>query len=79
MFWHFAHKAWEILAPRPGMEPTPPALEGKVLNIGPPEKPQAGVPEFCEQFYQIKWTQDGGHGKIWFSAKLQSDQSPLEA
>ena len=64
MFWCFAHKAWEILAPQPGMEPTPPALEGKLLTTGPPGKPQAGVLEFCEQFYQIKWTQDGGHGKI---------------
>ena len=25
-----------ILAPRPGIEPTPPALEGKVLATGPP-------------------------------------------
>ena len=32
----------------------PPALEVKVLTTGPPEKPQAGVLEFCEQFYQIK-------------------------
>ena len=27
-----------ILAPRPGIKPTPPALEGKVLTPGPPRK-----------------------------------------
>ena len=27
-----------ILAPRPGIEPVPPALEGKVLTTGLPEK-----------------------------------------
>ena len=33
MFWFFGHKACVILAPRPGIEPAPPALEGKVLTI----------------------------------------------
>ena len=27
-----------ILAPQPGIEPAPPALEGKVLTTGPPGK-----------------------------------------
>ena len=27
-----------ILAPQPGIEPTPPALEGEVLTTGPPGK-----------------------------------------
>ena len=27
-----------MLAPRPGIEPTPPALEGEVLTTGPPWK-----------------------------------------
>ena len=38
VFWFFSHKACGILAPRPGIEPTPPALEGKVLINGPPGK-----------------------------------------
>ena len=29
MFWIFGHKACGILTPQPGIEPTPPALEGK--------------------------------------------------
>ena len=36
LFWFFGCKACEILVPRLGIEPTPPALEGKVLTIGLP-------------------------------------------
>ena len=38
MFWCFGSKACGILAPQPGVEPAPPALEGKVLTTGPPGK-----------------------------------------
>ena len=38
MLWFFGREAHGILAPRPGMEPTPPALEGEVLTAGPPGK-----------------------------------------
>ena len=38
MFWFFGPEASEILAPRPGIEPAPPALEGKDLITGPPGK-----------------------------------------
>ena len=34
MFWFFGHKACGILAPQPGIKPTPPALEGEVLTTG---------------------------------------------
>lgn len=34
----FGFLACGILAPRPGMKPTPPALEGHVLTTGPPRK-----------------------------------------
>ena len=34
----FGLEACGILAPQPGIEPTPPALEGKVLTTGPPGK-----------------------------------------
>ena len=33
MFWFLGHEACGILAPRPGIKPTPPALEGS-LNHG---------------------------------------------
>ena len=36
VFW--GHKACRILAPWLGIEPTPPALKGKVLTTGPPGK-----------------------------------------
>ena len=39
MFWFFGHETCGILAPWPGIEPTPLALEGKVLTTGPPGKP----------------------------------------
>ena len=38
MFWLFGLKACEILAPGPGIEPAPPALEGEVLTTGLPGK-----------------------------------------
>ena len=38
MFWFFGPEAYGILAPQPGIEPAPPALEGEVLTTGPPGK-----------------------------------------
>ena len=35
MFCFFGCEACGILAPQPGIEPTPPALEGEVLTTGP--------------------------------------------
>ena len=32
MFWYFGREACGILAPRPGIEPAPSALEGEVLT-----------------------------------------------
>ena len=37
-FWFFGCKVCGILAPRPGIEPTAPALAGEVLTTGPPGK-----------------------------------------
>ena len=34
MFWFFGYKAYGILALRPGIKLTPPALEGEVLTTG---------------------------------------------
>ena len=38
MFWFFSPEACVILVPRPGIQPTPPALEGEVLTTGVPGK-----------------------------------------
>ena len=38
MFCFLGHEACEILAPHPGIEPAPPALEGEVLTTGLPGK-----------------------------------------
>ena len=38
MFWFLSHEVCGILAPWPGIEPTPSALEGKVLISKPPKK-----------------------------------------
>ena len=40
MFWFSGHGGCGILAPQPGIEPIPPALEGEVLTTGPPGKSQ---------------------------------------
>ena len=40
MFWFFGREACGILAPWPGTEPAPPALEGEVLTTGPSGKSQ---------------------------------------
>ena len=39
----FGHKALGILAPQPGIESVPPALEGEVLTIGIPGSPPKGI------------------------------------
>ena len=39
-FWCYGHKVCEILAPQTGIEPTPPAWEGKGIATGPPWKSQ---------------------------------------
>ena len=33
MFWFFGHETCGILAPQPGIEPIPFALEGEILTI----------------------------------------------
>ena len=37
-FWFFGQQACGILAPWPGIKPTPPALKSKILTTGPPGK-----------------------------------------
>ena len=38
MFWFFGREGCGILAPKPGIEPSLPTLEGKVSTTGPNEK-----------------------------------------
>ena len=38
LFLFYGHKACVILAPRPGMKPTPSALKGEVVSTVPPGK-----------------------------------------
>ena len=38
MFWCFGQETWSVLAPWPGIEPIPPAVEGEILSSGPPGK-----------------------------------------
>ena len=38
MSWFLGHRAYGILAPRPGIKPAPSALEGEVLTTGPAGK-----------------------------------------
>ena len=38
MFWFFGHEVCGIVAPQPGIKPSPRALESKVLIIETPEK-----------------------------------------
>ena len=52
MFWLFGSKECGILAPRPGIEPAPPALEGEVLATGQPGR----LPESILCFIKGKWT-----------------------
>ena len=40
LFWFFSQEACGTFALPPGIEPTPPALEGEVLTAGPPGKSQ---------------------------------------
>ena len=52
IFWFFEQEACRILAPRPGIKPTPPALKDKILTTGPSGKsPQcilsSGLSGFC--------------------------------
>ena len=40
MFWFLGHETCGIIAPQPGIEPSPPELEGEVLTTGLPGKSQ---------------------------------------
>ena len=43
MFWFFRHKICEILAPWPGIEAAPPALEDEVLPLDHQKSPYSSI------------------------------------
>ena len=58
MFWTFGHEACGILARRPGLELTRPALEGEVPTTGPPGKSQEAAFEraFGSSRSWVRWS-----------------------
>ena len=48
-FVFLATEAYAILAPQPGTEPTPSALEGEVLTTGPPGSPVVMEILICQE------------------------------
>ena len=65
MFWVLIHEACGIPAPRPGIEPTSSAWEGKVLTPGLPEKSQDH--DSCTS----EWT-----GQPWRQPHVGGQESP---
>ena len=54
MFWFLGGKACGILAPWPGIEPAPPALEGEIITIGLPGKsPLQPFLKACKAFHSM--------------------------
>ena len=51
MFWVFGHEACGILAPQPGIEPAPLALEGEVLTTELPGKSLKNLFKACSQCF----------------------------
>ena len=52
MFWFLDHETCGILAPQPGAELSPPALEGKVSTTGPPGKfLTLGLLKFFKEYF----------------------------
>ena len=66
MFWVFGCEACEILAPLPGMESAPAALEDGVLTTGPPKKSQRnGFKSVLLSSHRRRTSQQAeGHGDI---------------
>ena len=49
--------AYETLVPWPGIEPAPPALEGRILTTGPPEESLSSRSDVMVPIYSlISWS-----------------------
>ena len=60
MFWFFGHEACAILAPQPGIEPTPPAVQGKPYHWSAREVPKDVfnfliLINLAVKYYNDKW------------------------
>ena len=81
MFWFFGPEACGILAPWPGIEPAPPALEGEVLTTGPPGKSQDT--SFLQKFDRKKKKkkkfdrQQNAEFKIFVQNRIKSNMTTL--
>ena len=64
MFWFFGCEAYGILAPRPGIEPSPPVLEGEVLTTGPPGKSQRPPYILCPGTHSLHLVPSSGPGEL---------------
>ena len=69
VFWFFGHEACGILAPQPGIKPTPPALEGEVLTTGLPRKSQA--PFLC-----VTWIKSNLNRIMWCQSLFKMPLCP---
>ena len=61
MSWFLGHRAYGILAPRPGIKPAPSALEGEVLTTGP-----AGKSLFHVFLYHIFFIHSSISGRLGY-------------
>ena len=55
-FISFGHVACGILVSSPGIEPAPPALEGKVSTAGPPGKSQTKNTYLISIYFKVSWS-----------------------
>ena len=77
MCWFPGHEACGILAPQPGIELTPPALEGEVLTTGLPGKPQEWNSNTCYNMdeswkHYAKWNKPDTKDKYCMIALIRS-------
>ena len=54
MFWYFGGETCGIIVPQPGIEPVPPALEGKVLITRPLGKPLYIFLMYTDQYRETR-------------------------
>ena len=74
MFWLYGQEARGILSPpQPGVKPTSPALEGKILTTGPPGKSlqQNLLSRILQNVYGLKI-----HSSVYLDHKKPGEEHP---
>ena len=74
MFWLYGQEARRILSPlQPGLKPTSPALEGKILTTGPPGKSlqQNTLNRILQNVYGLKI-----HSSVYLGHKKPGEEHP---